>query len=150
MPAAGTNQRRALYGALDAHSLRLLIHSTRDKSAEGFVHFLRALLRAYPHKHIYLVLDNGPIHTAKLTRVFLQEHASRITPLWLPKYSPNLNLIERIWGHLKRAALSNVFFRTPGRLLVAVHRAIEAFNRRHQWFSKIHFGKYSPRLRNAA
>ena len=143
VPAAGTNQRRGIYGALAPYAQRLLAHTTRDKSAEGFVEFLRALLRTYRHLHILLVLDNGPIHTAKIVTAFLGQHAERITPLWLPKYSPNLNLIERVWGHLKRAALANVFFRTPARLLVAIHRAIAAFNCRRGWFSKIHFGKYS-------
>lgn len=150
IPAAGTNQRRAIYGSLDPASERLLVHTTREKSGEGFVEFLRAVLRAYPNKHLHLVLDNGPIHTAKFVQVFLLQHAERITPLWLPKYSPNLNLIERVWGHLKRAALANVFFRTPGRLLVAIHRAVSAFNRRSNWFSKVHFGKYSKRRTKAA
>jgi transposase len=29
---------------------------------------------------------------------------------WLPPYSPSLNLIERLWGHLKRTILANVLF----------------------------------------
>lgn len=150
IPAAGTNQRRALFGALNPHTQRLILQTAVEKSAEGFVAFLRMLLRSFPSKHIDLVLDNGPIHTAKVVRDFLHEHARRITALWLPKYSPNLNLIERVWGHLKRAALSNVFFRTTGRLLVAVHRAVSAFNRRSDWFSKLNFGKYSQRKKSAA
>lgn len=33
------------------------------------------------------------------------EHAERVTPCWLPTYTPELNLIERVWRHLtdKRA-----------------------------------------------
>lgn len=28
-------------------------------------------------------------------------HSDRIRPLWLPAYAPELNLIERVWRHLK-------------------------------------------------
>jgi len=128
VPAAGTNQKRSLYGALNPRTGRLILHTLVRKSAETFVAFLRCVLRAYPGKHVYLVLDNGPIHTAQLVEEFLAKRTGRLTVLWMPKYSPNLNLIERVWGHLKRSALANVFHGTPGRLAVAIHRAVEGLN----------------------
>jgi len=41
------------------------------------------------------------------------EHASasRVELLFLPAYSPNLNLIERLWKHLKKSSLKNKHFK---------------------------------------
>ncbi len=41
----------------------------------------------------------------------LAAHRDQIEIYWLPPYCPSLNLIERLWGHLKRTALANVLFR---------------------------------------
>lgn len=142
VPAAGTNQRRALYGAFNPRSGRLIVHAVSEKSAAGFVTFLRSLLRIYAGRHVYLVLDHGPIHEAGLTRQFLREHRHRLTILWLPKYSPNLNLIERLWGHLKRKALANCFLRTTGCMLVAIHRAVQALNSTTNEFLRILFADH--------
>ncbi|HZL36241.1 MAG TPA: transposase, partial [Tepidisphaeraceae bacterium] len=38
---------------------------------------------------------------------------------WLPPYCPSLNLIERLWGHLKRTVLANVLFETLDDLVAA-------------------------------
>jgi transposase len=40
---------------------------------------------------------------------------------WLPPYSPSLNLIEPLWGHLKRTVLANVLFTSLGHLVAAFH-----------------------------
>lgn len=142
--APGTNQKRALYGAFNPRTGRLLVHTVPRKSAEGFIAFLRCVLRAYPGKHVYLVLDNGPIHTAGIVMKFLEQRKNRLTVLWMPKYAPNLNLIERVWGHLKRSALANVFHKTVGRLVVAIARAVRAFNDQSNSMLCILFTDYSP------
>lgn len=145
VPAAGTNQKRSLFGAFNPRTGRLLVHTVKHKSAEGFVTFLRCVLRAYPGRHIYLVIDNGPIHTAAEALAFIAQHKERLTILWMPKYSPNLNLIERLWGHLKRSALANVFYGTVSRLLVAIARAVRAFNDRRNSLLKILFAQNQPK-----
>jgi transposase len=139
VPAAGTNQKRGLFGAFNPRTGRLLVHAVKQKTAEGFVTFLRCVLRAYAGRHVYLVIDNGPVHTAGQVLAFLEQNRLRLTVLWLPKYSPNLNLIERLWGYLKRSALANIFYGKVTRLLVAVARAVRAFNDRRNSLLRILF-----------
>lgn len=43
----------------------------------------------------------------------------------VPPYSPELNLIEGLWGYLKRTALNNYFFGTIESLEAAVHDAFK-------------------------
>ncbi|MGO9600626.1 MAG: transposase [Isosphaeraceae bacterium] len=61
-------------------------------------------------KKIRLVCDNGRFHTTKAVQAWLEEHRDRIEIYWLSPYCPSLNLIERLWGHLKRTVLANVLF----------------------------------------
>ncbi|HDR4539709.1 hypothetical protein COI69_29445 [Bacillus cereus] len=56
-----------------------------------------------------MVLNNARIHHAKLLKPFLRQNSQRLTLIFLPPYSPNLNLLERIWKWLKESVISNRF-----------------------------------------
>jgi transposase len=49
----------------------------------------------------------------------LAAHREQIEVYWLPPYSPSLNLIERLWGHVKRTVLANVLYATLDDLVIA-------------------------------
>jgi transposase len=49
--------------------------------------------------------------------------------VWLPRYSPEPNLIEGLWGYLKRSALNNYFYGTIESLEAAIHVALKEFQR---------------------
>lgn len=100
------------------------------KSGANFLAFLKALLRAYPDRKIRLVCDNGRFHHTAAVRAWLEAHRDRITVFWLPPYSPSLNLIERLWGHLKRTILANVLFETIEDLIAAFRKGIARINGR--------------------
>ncbi|QSB48062.1 transposase [Parageobacillus toebii] len=56
-----------------------------------------------------MVLDNAKIHHANILQPFLCENEERLTLVFLPPYSPNLNLVERIWGWMKESVIANRF-----------------------------------------
>ena len=66
-----------------------------------------------------MILDNARIHHAKLLTSFLQEN-SRLHLEFLPPYSPDLNIIEELWGWLKSTVINNVFFHTRDEINAAV------------------------------
>lgn len=57
-----------------------------------------------------MILDNSRIHHAKPLEPFLLEQKNRLKFVFLPPYSPKLNLIEGFWEWLKSDIINNVFY----------------------------------------
>jgi len=57
---------------------------------------------------IYVILDNAKYHYSKKVKKFLEKF--RIKLIFLPSYSPNLNLIERLWQFFKKKILYNTYY----------------------------------------
>ena len=112
VPAPGKNEKKVVYGGVDYKTGKLTYTLADSKCGAAFLVFLIALVKAYAGRKIRLVCDNGRFHTTQAVQAWLAEHAHQIEVFWLPPYSPSLNLIERLWGHLKRTILANVLFAT--------------------------------------
>jgi transposase len=122
VPAPGQNQKKVVYGGVDYKTGRLTYTLADSKCGVSFLAFLMALLLAYSGKKIRLVCDNGRFHTTKAVKAFLEEHREQIEVYWLPPYCPSLNLIERLWGHLKRTVIANVLYVTLDDLVAAFRK----------------------------
>lgn len=85
-------------------------HDTYD--AKIFLKFLENLLSKNPKGKTVVILDNARIHHAKLLESFLKENETLLQLMFLPPYSPNLNLIEGLWKWLKEKVIYNVFYKT--------------------------------------
>jgi transposase len=122
VPAPGKNEKKVVYGGVDYCTGQLTYTIADTKCGGSFLAFLVALLLAYAGKKIRLVCDNGRFHTTKAVQAFLEEHREEIEVYWLPPYCPSLNLIERLWGHLKRTVLANVLYATLSDLVAAFRK----------------------------
>jgi transposase len=71
---------------------------------------LRLLRRSHSGKAITVVLDNAAYQRAKLVQELAKELG--ITLLYLPPYSPKLNVIERLWKFVKKQSLNNRYYET--------------------------------------
>ena len=100
----------------------------RGKRSRDFVALLEEIDGRHGPRPVVLVLDNGPIHTSKLTTEAL---AARpwLAVEWLPRYAPELNDIERLWRDLKRHHLAHRTFTDAGHLERTIHDAVGALNR---------------------
>ncbi|NNM88241.1 MAG: hypothetical protein HKL95_06950 [Phycisphaerae bacterium] len=76
------------------------------------------------------MLDNARYRHCKL----LLDHAAAhgITLLFLPPYSPNLNLIERLWKFIKKDCLNGRYYPTHQQFQAAVLESLATINTRHQ------------------
>jgi transposase len=93
------------------------------KNARQFCEFLRQLLEANSERRLALVIDNASYHRTRAVLGLLEDHCDHVLVIWLPRYSPELNLIEGLWGYLKRSALNNYFFGKIESLEAAIHQA---------------------------
>ena len=64
----------------------------------------------YAGRPITIILDNARYQRCRLVTELAQE--LNITLCFLPPYSPNLNLIERLWRLVKNKCLYNKYYRT--------------------------------------
>ena len=64
---------------------------------------------------------------------WLAANSDRIEVFWLPPYCPSLNLIERLWGHLKRTVLANVLYETIDDLVDAFDKGVQRLNGHRDW-----------------
>jgi transposase len=128
IPAAGSNQRLCIYGAMNYRTGQTHYMAHPKKNARQFEEFLRQLLEAHSERRLVLVIDNASYHRTRAILELLEDHADHALVLWLPRYSPELNLIEGLWGYLKRSALNNYFFGSIESLERAIHATFENLN----------------------
>lgn len=113
LPANTGRQRLNLTGALNLTTKDVVILETETVNADAVIRLLEELARLHPVGTITLILDNARYHHAKKVTAWLKKHR-RFKLLFLPSYSPNLNLIERLWRFLYQKILSNRYFPTFG------------------------------------
>ena len=63
-------------------------------------------------------------HTRSICRP-LENHSDHVFVVWLPRYRPQLNLIEGLWGFLKRSPLNNYFYGKIESLGAAIHQVFK-------------------------
>jgi transposase len=128
VPAPGKNEKQVVYGGVDYTTGQITYTIAASKSGVHFLAFLIALVTAYAGRKVRLVCDNGRFHYTKAVQLWLAEHPHLIEVYWLPPYCPSLNLIERLWGHLKRTVIANVLFQTMDDLVAAFQRGVGQIN----------------------
>ena len=129
IPTYGRHQGVKLIGTLDYETGDVFCVQEEQYTAVEFLSFLEKVIVRYPNERIVMVLDNARIHHAKLLRPFLEKHQDQLKFLFLPPYSPNLNLIEGLWKWMKETVIHNVFFSNVGKIRSAVQGFIGMINK---------------------
>jgi len=102
-------ERLNLHGAMNAESLELTVIESEVIDEDSTIQLLEMLENKYVLATIiYVILDNAKYHYSRKVRRFLEK--SRIKLVFLPSYSPNLNLIERLWKFFKKKVLYNTYY----------------------------------------
>jgi transposase len=102
--AASGRQRFNVLGALNAVSKELIaVTNTTVVNAETMGELLRKVAAQGLVGPVTLVLDNARYQRNAVVQALAGSLGIEL--LFLPSYSPNLNLIERLWRFLKRESL---------------------------------------------
>lgn len=95
--------RLNINGALDVGGMRVVTRISDALNAESTIAFLGDVENAYPGKaRVHVVVDNARYYRNKLVTEWLAAPERRVQLVFLPPYSPNLNLIERLWRYLHK------------------------------------------------
>ena len=76
------------------------------------------ILAAHPEGPVYVGCDNARYYKNKALTAWLAD--KRLVQIFLPPYSPNLNLMERRWKFLRQKIIDTAFYRTKGQFKTAV------------------------------
>jgi len=100
-------QRLNLHGAINAETYEVTVIESETVNTDSTIELFEILDQKYPlAREIILILDNAKYHYSNKVQDNLKEHP-RIRMVFLPSYSPNLNLIERLWKFFKKKVLYN-------------------------------------------
>lgn len=117
--AAGRNRINVL-GALDATTLKMeTVVNTTSVNAETIAEMLEKLARRFTQLPIYVVLNNTRYQHCEYVKKLAKELGIQL--VFLPPYSPNLNLIERVWRYIKKDVLGTHYYDCAKKF----HEAIE-------------------------
>ena len=131
IPAPAGRQRFNVLAALNAvtHDLVLVSNDTyiTATSVCALLYQLAALNLTVP---ITLVLDNARYQRCAL----VQDLAAtlHIELLYLPAYSPNLNLIERLWKFVKKEALYSKYYQNFAAFKAAITEVLNETSDKHK------------------
>jgi transposase len=121
--AASGRQRFNVLGAWNAVTRELVsVTNTTVVNTETMCELLRKIAALALTGPITLVLDNARYQRNNAVQALADQLG--ITLLFLPSYSPNLNLIERLWRFLKRRAVYGRYHPTFADFQAAIEQTI--------------------------
>lgn len=129
IPTYSKNAGVKLIGTLDYITGEVYCEEHERYDAKVFLNFLKTTLSHYKSGKIIMILDNAKIQHDKLLKPFLEEVKDRLELMFLPAYSPELNLIEQLWVWLKSSIINNSFFLTLPKVRVALNKFIKEINK---------------------
>ena len=102
-------ERVNINGAYNIEDHSITVREDESINSQSTIALFEQLLKKYPLGMLYIIHDNARYYKSKLVQEFLKEH-TRIQPKNLPSYSPNLNVIERLWGFFKSEITHNHYY----------------------------------------
>jgi transposase len=143
-------QRWNVLGALNAVSQKVHTYCNDSYINSESVHlFLNQLRKVYGSMPITIFLDNARYQRCQLVKNTAK--SLNVELIFLPSYSPNLNLIERYWKFVKKKVLYSKHYDNFKLFKQAINDCINSSHKVHnkelkslltwnfQLFNKVHF-----------
>lgn len=103
-------QRLNLHGAINVETMETTIIESDTINRDSTIQLFNLLDRKYSYaKDVVIILDNAKYHYSQEVKDVI-EKSPRLRLVYLPTYSPELNLIERLWHFFKKKVLYNQYY----------------------------------------
>lgn len=120
-------KRLNINGAINIETLEPTTGFYDTVNADSTIDLFSKIQAKHPEaQKIYIIVDNARYYRSRLLKKHLK--GTKIQLIFLPPYSPNLNLIERYWKFFKKKVLSNRYYETFDEF----KRACESFFRKRK------------------
>jgi transposase len=107
-----TNTGRArlnLNGVYNPENQEVIIREDEAINAESNIQLFEVVKERYKDADcIYIIADNARYNRSKRLQEYLKD--SKIKMVYLPSYSPNLNLIERLWKFMRKKVINTIYY----------------------------------------
>jgi len=104
-------KRLNINGAINIEEMSPVVGYSNTINAQSTISLLKQIESKHPDAEtIYTICDNARYYRSKKVKEYLEN--SKIKILFLPPYSPNLNLIERLWKYFRKIVLYNKYYET--------------------------------------
>jgi transposase len=102
-------QRMNINGVYSPIDHEIIYREDDSINGQSTVELYKQIEELHPTlKLIYIIRDNAKYYGSEVVKEYLKN--SRIVEIKLPTYSPNLNLIERLWKLMKKKTLYNKYY----------------------------------------
>jgi transposase len=124
-PTVSGRDRVNINGLVNAKEVTDVIALDCERiNAQSTKELYRLALEKHPKaEKIYIISDNAKYYKNKDLTEWMK--GERITQIFLPPYSPNLNLIERLWKFLRKKVINTEFYRTKELFRKAINKYIK-------------------------
>lgn len=122
-------ERLNINGAINIDTKKILTVVDESVNAQSTIKLFEKILKNHESDDkIYIVCDNAGYYRSNLVSEFIKKN-KKIELVFLPPYSPFLNLIERVWSYFKKAVLYNKYYSTYDKFKNA---CLDFFKRGHK------------------
>jgi transposase len=118
-----TNSGRTPHNVIGVYCIQthesFFIQTPDNINSATVIELLKGLQEKHPSPaKIYVILDNARSHHAKDVSLYCA--SSNIILVFLPTYSPNLNVIERLWKFLRKKVFKDHYYATLDQFVSAI------------------------------
>lgn len=113
LPANSGRDRLNIQGALNAETNEVVVERSVTVNAEAVIGLLSRLKATYPDTERFVMIsDNAAYYHARPVQEYIKGSGVEFEFMYLPPYSPNLNIIERLWKFMRSRVMNNRYYQT--------------------------------------
>lgn len=103
-------KRLNINGVVNIDSKDLIVCVDKAVNAQSTIKLFKKILKRHKNDDkVYIVCDNAAYYRSRLVKDFVCD-TEKIELVFLPPYSPFLNLIERVWKYFNQMVLYNKYY----------------------------------------